>query len=474
MPGPDVVSKSPYAFWLRFGQIAFGGSPPSIYDGHYFNPDPRGSILPTGGQCPPGYVKPSGRVPRCFPILDATPPPTVPDVPSDPVVPQTPAVPPVAGPAAPTIPDNPGSPLPAEPVTERTSIFFAGGGSQNKKYPKRKKNQAGGLIPLGYPIFPATGGLPPTKVLDPVLRKQYETQLAKEYQRNRGAVPRGVKPTPMTPPKLGVTSKVGRAIRGLRSPPPPQTVYRALRGAATGLSVASRIFGPISMILSPSTIGDATLPGGVGLSGNQRRSSDPKDAVGHGAIGRRAPKVLSSKPNAKPAVHPGLPITTPVVVDIPTHGSVPIGASPSGSPVPRTAPSTPKPRPPTGRGISRPGIKPGSLKLPTLIDLLGLFGRPRGGSGVFNFISPLTPSRPTAVPSPAPAPSTPPIPSPLPIATTNPGGPLFPGTTSRKFCDCAPKKKSKPKKLRDVCFRGTYIEGARGLKKMRKEQVPCQ
>jgi len=41
-------------------------------------------------------------------------------------------------------------------------------------------------------------------------------------------------------------------------------------------------------------------------------------------------------------------------------------------------------------------------------------------------------------------------------------------------CDCTSKKKArKPRKPRSTCYRGTYIENARGLVKTRREQVPC-
>jgi hypothetical protein len=44
-------------------------------------------------------------------------------------------------------------------------------------------------------------------------------------------------------------------------------------------------------------------------------------------------------------------------------------------------------------------------------------------------------------------------------------------------CQCeggGKKKKKRKKKPREVCYRGTYIETSRSLKKTRKEEVPCQ
>jgi len=43
-------------------------------------------------------------------------------------------------------------------------------------------------------------------------------------------------------------------------------------------------------------------------------------------------------------------------------------------------------------------------------------------------------------------------------------------------CSCSEKKEKKKKnkrKDRSVCYRGTYVEKARGLLKTRRERVPC-
>jgi len=41
-------------------------------------------------------------------------------------------------------------------------------------------------------------------------------------------------------------------------------------------------------------------------------------------------------------------------------------------------------------------------------------------------------------------------------------------------CECPPKKKRGPRKRRDVCYSGTYIERADGLTKSRKRKVQCR
>lgn len=48
----------------------------------------------------------------------------------------------------------------------------------------------------------------------------------------------------------------------------------------------------------------------------------------------------------------------------------------------------------------------------------------------------------------------------------------YAGTRS-DTCECDRKKPKKPRQPRSVCYRGTYVESARGLSKTRREQVPC-
>jgi len=44
--------------------------------------------------------------------------------------------------------------------------------------------------------------------------------------------------------------------------------------------------------------------------------------------------------------------------------------------------------------------------------------------------------------------------------------------TDNDKCKCT-KTKGKPRKPRSTCYKGSYIETAQGLKKTRREQVPC-
>lgn len=58
-------------------------------------------------------------------------------------------------------------------------------------------------------------------------------------------------------------------------------------------------------------------------------------------------------------------------------------------------------------------------------------------------------------------------------AALNPA--LAPRTAKGK-CKCPPtrKRKTGPRKLRAVCYKGSYSESARGLSKRRREQIPCR
>lgn len=47
------------------------------------------------------------------------------------------------------------------------------------------------------------------------------------------------------------------------------------------------------------------------------------------------------------------------------------------------------------------------------------------------------------------------------------------GSSPTKSCDCSPKRKRGPKKKRTVCYSGTYIERAGGLRKTKRRKVKC-
>lgn len=45
--------------------------------------------------------------------------------------------------------------------------------------------------------------------------------------------------------------------------------------------------------------------------------------------------------------------------------------------------------------------------------------------------------------------------------------------TTTKECECEERKKPKPRQPRAECWKGSYVETAFGLRKQRRELVPC-
>jgi hypothetical protein len=45
---------------------------------------------------------------------------------------------------------------------------------------------------------------------------------------------------------------------------------------------------------------------------------------------------------------------------------------------------------------------------------------------------------------------------------------------ARDKCHCKKPKKRGPRKLRTVCYKGSYTETARGTSKRKREQIPCR
>jgi len=61
---------------------------------------------------------------------------------------------------------------------------------------------------------------------------------------------------------------------------------------------------------------------------------------------------------------------------------------------------------------------------------------------------------------------------PAPDPSLNWGGFYAGSATKTDECRC-PRKRSRPRTPRNVCWKGSYIETATGLKKTRREQIPC-
>lgn len=67
---------------------------------------------------------------------------------------------------------------------------------------------------------------------------------------------------------------------------------------------------------------------------------------------------------------------------------------------------------------------------------------------------------------------------PIGLTAFQPGAlssPLTSSSSGDENCKCTkPTKRKKPRKARSVCYRGTYIERANGLTKLKREKIPCR
>lgn len=149
-----------------------------------------------------------------------------------------------------------------------------------------------------------------------------------------------------------------------------------------------------------------------------------------------------------------------------------------------TSVKRPEPRPttfvdPTPVEVTAP--RPSSPKSPDttyLFDIPNPFNPSLPGFASFGApgraTRPSSPTLPGQVPNPLPTPSNPGYQGPL----TRPNAPGVSSPSTRdNGCDCGggkQGKKRKPKKPRDVCYRGTYEELRSGLLKFRKEKIPCR
>lgn len=170
-------------------------------------------------------------------------------------------------------------------------------------------------------------------------------------------------------------------------------------------------------------------------------------------------------------------LLTPPLVEVPDFGDfyIGVGARPGPTPTPTSTPgSDPVPL------VDLPYLTPGGvprpdLESPTAPDIFSdplpdVIGNPFGD-----------PFTPETVPSPPGVkPGTPTIPDLLaptftPDLMPEPTLPQFQPEkpTSADTCNCAKKKKKKPRKERDVCYRGTYVETKKGLRKTRLEEISC-
>jgi len=141
--------------------------------------------------------------------------------------------------------------------------------------------------------------------------------------------------------------------------------------------------------------------------------------------------------------------------------------------VPLTAPGF-QPRPlldPGFESLPRTGTspRPGTRPFPDP----GYFAAPIGDP--FFDLAPLAPPR--AAPRSPSVPRAAPISNPFDLASPlQPFALEEPRPTKADGCNCAAEKKKpkKKKKPRTICYKGSYTERSKSLRKVRREQIPCQ
>lgn len=144
-----------------------------------------------------------------------------------------------------------------------------------------------------------------------------------------------------------------------------------------------------------------------------------------------------------------------------TRATAPVFAPPSGPPLVFEPGSAAVVIPfPGVEPVTIPRTQPVTRPAPPTTEPLG---QPIGFPANFNFAAPFS----SPLFSQSPAPRTRPKTAPQLQQSTD---------TNKRTCQCNKKgdQKKQPKKPRDVCYRGTYIEHAKGLTKHRKEKIQCQ
>jgi len=191
-----------------------------------------------------------------------------------------------------------------------------------------------------------------------------------------------------------------------------------------------------------------------------KRVPYPKDQLSRVVVRAKRIPVPTASPYGFPTTVsiPGRAGSAVRVLPRPAPGAV---ATPVLSPVVVTAKRIPMPAPAPAPSVwSRAGsILWSTVGKPYVDQKLVQFGQPKVRKQRLPAVNPfygpapgqapLTAVQPFAVPSAAPEPA-------------------------RKKCRCPTKrKKSGPRKRRSICYKGSYTETATGLRKHKREQVPC-
>lgn len=200
---------------------------------------------------------------------------------------------------------------------------------------------------------------------------------------------------------------------------------------------------------------DADVP--VPFAPNDTNDNDEQDDLDEFVV---SPPGVTYGPVADP----------PSLGDYPRSGYVPTPLSPPGvgpvdypveSPDP-TATYSPLPLPPE---LAAPDLFSSPLPNPRAVPVPDAPFAPTIDEFPFPLDNPVGDRRPSAPPG-------------IPL-NLDPFSPLLPAdkpTTNADSCDCNKNKRKKRQKRdpRSVCWKGTYIQRARGISYTRREQVPCE
>jgi hypothetical protein len=248
----------------------------------------------------------------------------------------------------------------------------------------------------------------------------------------------------------------------------------------TALGAAARAGSIIGLILTPGRLGNSDLyrdpyPAGQPVRSNRAAGDRSNRGQPISAASKARLERLGVLPRA---VADRAPSKLPTAYEL-----QPIAITARRAPVPAAVPKA------SPRVVSRPAAAPTRVATPartprtpltfakpTWLDVLNLLRKPKGGSRTIVQTLPLQ----LTTPAPVATPTTTPTPDPLTAPTVDPlGSPAGPGytppySTRTSECDCKPKKKRKPATPRTECYKGSYVEKARGLTKTKRERVSCQ
>ena len=427
-----------------------------------------GAILqPSSQPCPPGYYAakysgPNKNTVQCYvdpnyvaPAAAPEPEPALPTpVPEPSPATPTPATPPAPAPT-PRTPQPADNPLVASPGAQDWDprAYGAAFGGLTK---------VRGTLPKLPPLKIQKGGLPQTVPGSKVKRvgtTAYKAAEAiKDYKRQKVFRDPLIKPREM--PRVDL--------------PKGRTPVKI-----TALGAAARAGNIIGLILTPGRLGNSDIyrdPYPIGqpvrsnrVAGNQSNRGVPISATSKARL-ERIGVIPRSAPNRTARKLPVQDVLEPFAITA-TRATVP-------TPVPASSPRPAPARTTAPRPVSSPTRTPRTpitIAKPSWMDLLRLIQRPRGGSTTVVLPLQLTTPTPTPTTTPTSQPKADPLTAPQADPLSSPAGPGYTPPTGGRTdnCDCKSKKR-KPAKPRTVCYKGSYVEKAKGLTKTKREKISCQ